>query len=547
MHLRNLLAVSVALVAVAGCTVAGKVEEEIADLQKRLVSGDSALPKEKNRGGVRQSDAPILGTRVVRPTLGSPLPGGADAKKFAWKSDTYVTLPDVAAYIAETTGIPVKVNDRRVGVGAASGAAPTDMVVNAANAASAFQAAMGGAGLAPRSFPGVMQPAYEGTLAGFLQSLEPRFDVTVSYRDGAIVFDAYQVLTCDVPAPPTKSTINSDVSGATTGKADGPSGGTAAQSSKTESVLDTFAEVRGYLQKIVGTTDVFEVSPSLRRFVVVGGSETTRRARQYCQQLNDFLSTRIAVEATIVEVTIGEGDDYGLDLDPVWRGSNIAFSGFGVAPQIANSSGSTAVRVLSAIDGGKNQHWSASQAFIKAAANDGRLANTRHAVAVLQNGRAHTLNLTVRQDYIRNVNSSPGSVTSGATTGTQTDTINYGYSMQLTAHSSGADEIQIHGSISVSDLAAQVEKTAGRDQIVQLLTVPQRGFDLDVPLGNGETLVMSGNENVRARRDRTGIISPAFFLPGGADKASYETTRVVLFLSAWRLSGPRRQPAGVSE
>ncbi|MFX6402385.1 hypothetical protein ABTG64_19995, partial [Acinetobacter baumannii] len=76
--------------------------------------------------------------------------------------------------------------------------------------------------------------------------------------------------------------------------------------------------------------------------------------------------------------------------------------------------------------------------------------------------------LTTRQDYVKNITTVPGNANTGTSSGTQTDTINYGYSMQITAHSTGADELQIHGSLTVSDLAAQIDKATGNDNVVQL-------------------------------------------------------------------------------
>lgn len=539
------------------CTIANKVEDEIVKTTGTVKAVEDTIMTDPNRGPLRVTDKPILGTKVIRPTLGMPLPQGMDTKKLGWQFDSYVTLPDVAAKITETVNLPVRINDRRSAVSGSGGASVPaqslvggpDTVVTPQNVNSAFQSTLGGAGAGVqingggRPFGQVYLPSFEGTLPQFLQSLESRFDVQASFRDGAIILDAFQLVTCDVAAPPTTSTITAEVTGATTGAASGPSGSTSSQASQTQAKLDTFAEIRATLSKLVMPSDVFDVSPAFRRFTVVGGAETARRARAYCDQLSDFLNTRIAVEATIVEVTINEGDDYGLNLDPVWKGAGLNLHLAGVAPQIANTAGSGSITVLAPSDGGASAHWGSSQAFIKAASTAGRLAQSRRAVAILQNGRSQTLNLTTRQDYVKNITTVPGNANTGTSSGTQTDTINYGYSMQITAHATGADELQIHGSLTVSDLAAQIDKATGNNNVVQLLTVPQRSFDIDIPLANNETIVVSGNENVRARRDQSGIINPSFFLAGGADKAAFETTRIVLFLTAYRLTNPHQNKA----
>lgn len=521
-------------VALGGCEVAKKVDQNVDALGSELKQ-TASLPKAEYHGGLRISETPILGNRVRRPPRGIGLPNGAEGRSIGWQSDQPVTLQDVAARLTEMTGLRFRAHDRRSGMG--GGISLPDMPVSSANAAAAFQTALAGGVGGGRA---IMIPPFEGTLGEFLRILEARYDLTVSVKDGEVILDAYQNLTCHVPAPPTNSTISAEVSGATTGAASGPSGSTSAQSSQTKASLDTFGEIRAYLDKAVGGNGVYEVSPSLRRFSVTAPADVTRRVKDYCDELVDFLSTRIAVEATIIELTVNEGDDYGLNLEPMWKqAAGVNFGLQGVAPAIVGTAGSGSIRVLPVTEGGKSLHWAASQAVIKAASNDGRLANKRHAVATLQNGRAQTLNLTTRQDYIPETNNVIGTANTASSSGTKTSTINYGYSMQVTAHSVGADNIQVHGSLTVSDLAAQIDKSVGNGQVVQLLTVPQRAFDLDIPLANGETLVMSGNENVRARRDRSGLIDPSFFLLGGADKASYETTRVVLFLTAWRLTAPK--------
>ena len=534
------------LLATTSCTASKQVDSWSAQVSDQL-KGVDHYKKPDTVGLTGVTDQPILGLNMVRTTTAAGLPSNYAIKRFGWSLDRSVTLAEIASHITARTGLPTRVNERRpdLPMPLVNGAVDPNAVVTAGNVNSVFQGAFAGAG-SGNAVGGraSMVPSYDGNLADFIRSLEPLFGVTAAYRDGALVFDGYQIISCTVPAAPTLSTLTSEVSGATQGAANGPTGSTASQSTTTQATLDVWNDIRNTLKTIVPAPDVAVASPALRQINAVVGYEGARRLRQYCDQLESAMAARISVTATIIELSVSNDDDYGLNLAPLWTAASGVQIGLeGIAPQIVGAPGAGSVTVLPPSKGGTSTHWAATQAVIRAASTAGKLAGVRNGTAVLQNGRSNTINLTTRQDYIKNLTFSQGSTVSAPTTATQTDSINYGFSMQILAHVSGRDHINIHSNVTVSDLAALVSQPLGDGGVVQLSTVPNRAFDADIDLANGETLVIAGNEQMRVRRDQTGIITPEFFGLGGAQKSTVETTRLMLFLTAQRLQEPGKSPA----
>jgi DNA polymerase III gamma/tau subunit len=197
--------------------------------------------------------------------------------------------------------------------------------------------------------------------------------------------------------------------------------------------------------------------------------------------------------------------------------------------------GSGSIAVIPASQGGSS-HWASTAASIKALASEDRIARVTHANQILQNGRPAEVVLTTAQDYLKNLGLSTVAQAGLATQQTQTDTIDYGDTFQVSASMDAGSQIQLRYSLNSTSLSNLVDKQVGESSVIQLKTLPRRLFELDIPVHNGETLVIAGQEQNVARRNRTGTATANLCLIGCTNDATVERTRLVLFVTATRVA-----------
>jgi hypothetical protein len=535
------LALFFVVVLATGCNAIKEADDMNAAADEQFDRAKQAAPRDLHPGAARVTAEPILTTRVIkRGQAMTSLPADLATRRVTVNLDRPVTLTEICSQIIDFAHIGCRVEDQvpdfagaGVGGGVGPGAVAVDAVVTAANVATTYQSTMlGSAGMIGRQAQ--FTPSFTGELGEFVTYLQNAYDTGATIRNGAIVFQAFTLRKYYVPAAPTQQSITSQVSGATTGQGAGAVGSTAAHTSTTTSTADPWREVETTMQKLVPTPNRFALNPSIRHVFVIARPSVLRATDQYFESLVGFLQTRIVVEASMIEVSATETDSYGMNLAPMFQHGDVVANFIGAAPALTGSVGSGSVALLAPLQGGSS-HFAGSSIAVKAIASDSRLSRVTHANNLVQNGRPTEMVLTTSQDYLKNLGLSTVAQAGVASQQTQTETVDYGDTIQMTASMVGNDQIQVRFSLNSTSLANLVDKQVGADSSVQLKTLPRRLFELDVPVESGETLVVAGQEQYVARRNRTGQIKPGFCLLGCDNNGDVERIRLILLLTATRV------------
>jgi hypothetical protein len=522
-----------------GCTASSLAPPAVDAASKKVTDMyDSTTQRDGRSGSARITGAPIISTQLVQRRPASSVPRALGERRLTFSPDRPVSLFEVCDHIADFAGIGCNVKDQpAAGLTLAGGGSMAGTeAVTPGNAQAAFQASLGGGAVAG---PNTRMVTYTGTFDRFLEYIKATFDTSLTVQpDGGIEFSSYEFSKYYVPAAPFQQTISSQVSGATAGAAKGPTGSTAAQNATSTSTLDPWKEVEATLKKLVPAPNVYTLNPAIRHVYVLARPSVKESVDRYFAELSNFLETRLAIEATLVEVRVTDTDDFGMNLAPVLRAGQISASFVGAAPSLAGTVGAGSIAVIPA-SGGGSSHWASTSATIKALASESRVSRVTHANQFVQNGRPAEMVLTTAQDILKNLGLSTVAQAGVATQQTQTETIDYGDTFQVAASAGAGSRIQLHYSVNSTSLADIVDKPVGDGASVQLTTLPRRLFELDIPVHNGETIVLAGQEQEVARRNRSGSGNVALCIPFGCtNNANVERTRLLLFVTATRVMDP---------
>lgn len=523
----------------AGCTASSLAPAAVDTAGKKITDAyDTTTQRDARSGAARITGAPIISTQLVQRRPASAVPRALGERRLTFSPDRPVSLFEVCDHIADFAGVGCNVKDQPAAAMLPTGGAMGgNETVTPANAQAAFQASLGGGMVS--GAPNSRMVTFSGTFERFLEYIKATFDTTLSVQpDGGIEFSSFEFSKYYVPAAPFTQTISSQVSGATAGAAKGPTGSTAAQNATSTSTLDPWKEIDATLKKLVPAPNFYMLNPAIRHVYVLARPSVKASVDRYFAELSNFLETRLAIEATLVEVRVTDTDDFGMNLAPVLRAGQITASFVGSAPSLAGTVGAGSIAIIPASAGGSS-HWASTSATVKALASETRVSRVTHANQFVQNGRPAEMVLTTAQDVLKNLGLSTVAQAGVATQQTQTETIDYGDTFQVAASAGAGSRIQLHYSVNSTSLADIVDKPVGDGASVQLTTLPRRLFELDIPVHNGETIVLAGQEQEVARRNRSGSGNVALCLPFGcSNNANVERTRLLLFVTATRVMDP---------
>lgn len=472
---------------------------------------------------VRTKNDIWLGTDSIKISEGDALPVRLEEDDSVTLSIAEeATLPTLAQEITETTGITVRLDNLK-----AENAVPTETVpVN-----------------------------YTGKLSGLLNYLSNRYGVWWRYKAGIITFYTKETRVFNIYALPTETSISNSLSGATMGEG----GGSSSSSLSSSANLALWDNIEQGLQQVVGENAQLSFSRVAGTVTVTGSPFVIREAADWINKFNEKLSRQVAISVKVLLVSLSNSDNYGLDLTGVFSSHNILSeytSPFTIGA--GSTTGAASAGMLSMTLLRPSSKWKDSKAVIQAFSTQGKTSLVTSASVTTLNNKVAPVQITTQQNYVSESTVTTSGTGSDRSTDTdmQTDTLNYGFmleilprildhgrlivmfSMNLTdlisLETFSSDGSQNNGSTSTenqSDSEDTEEETNSGDTdvtVVQLPKMQTRGFIQEIAMRSGSTLVLTGFEQVKDTTTTGGIGRAKISVLGG--QAYSENTRDVMVI-----------------
>ncbi len=492
--------------------------ERVEDLRQRATVPDLPQPVDT----VRMQNDIWLGNSSVKIMEGDALPAWLEKDNSITLSIAEeTTLPTLAQEITDMTGITVRLDDLK-----SENAVPTETVpVN-----------------------------YSGKLSGLLNYLSNRYSVWWRYKNGVITFFTKETRVFTVYALPTETQMQASLTGASMGE--NSSGGSASSSLSTSANLALWDNIEEGVEQVVGEEGKLSFSRVTGTVTVTASPFVIQKVASYIANWNEKLSRQVAISVKVLQVSIENEDNYGLDLQAVFNSNNIeaSYSSPYFIDAAGGTAGAGAVGLLSMTLLRPSSNWKDSKSIIQAFSTQGKTALVTSSSVTTLNNKVAPVQISTSQNYVKETNvTTSGSGTDRSTeVDMDTDTLNYGFTMEILPRILDHGRLIVLFSMTLTDLLSLDSFSSnggymnGNNQqnsdeededsdtgdkettIVQLPKVQMRGFMQEIAMRSGSTLVLTGFESVNNKIDTAGIGKAKMGLLGG--KAYSQNTRDVMVI-----------------
>ena len=477
-----------------------------------------------------------LGNSSVKIMEGDPLPWNMEKDdSITLVISQSATLPTLVQEITDITGITVRLDDLK-----AENAMPQESVpVN-----------------------------YSGKLSGLLNYLSNRYGVWWRYKNNVITFFTKETRVFTIYALPTETKMSADLKGTSMGSSGSSSGGGNTSSSlSTSANLALWDSIEKGVQQVVGQQGSLSFSRVAGTVTVTASPFVMQKVASYIANWNEKLSRQVAISVKVLQVSLDNSDNYGLDLSAVFNSNNIAASY--VSPFLIDTT-TQGAGLLSMTLLRPSSRWKDSKSVIAAFSSQGKTSLVTSSSVTTLNNKVAPVQITTAQNYVKEVNVTNynNSSSNDSEVDMETDTLNYGFTMEILPRILDHGRLIMLFSMTLSDLLdletfssgsrnknsssdSSGEDTDNNDDgettTVQLPKMQSRGFMQEIAMKSGSTLVLTGFEQVSNNINSTGIGKAKMGLLGGSSYNQNKRDVMVILVTPEVLESPMSPEARMRE
>jgi type IVB pilus formation R64 PilN family outer membrane protein len=544
----------------AGCTgLASRIDRDADAAQRRAAvhAGAVGAPADGQRGDeVTVKDGIWVAKSSMRLAQNETLPNAFSSP--VTFNRRVKSLADFAERVAVIAGIPTQVTPdaleaaSRNANGALRGTSriglPSSGAGNAAPipAPSSLQQ--------PLALPGYGEAgtgAYlvyrEGNLKGLLDMAAARFGVSWKYAaPGAIEFFHVDTRTFQVNAVPGDSALSANVgSGSSTGGdgnasagASGATTGTSsnsnAQNTAVHSQLSVFSSLEKSVSAMLSPHGTVVSSPATGTLTVTDTPAILTRVDKFIERENKTLSKQVMVNVTVLAVSLAEEDSYGLNWDAVYTD---VFRRFGIRNTFGTGQNGTAFSA--GILDTSGSKFAGSSAIINALSTQGKVRKETSASVATLNHQPVPVQVARQTSYLKSSQTTI-SANVGSSTSLTPGIVTSGFTMTVLPNLLDNGTVMLQFSTDISTLRRiNTVSSNGSNTGSQIQTpeVDTRNFLQRVAMKSGQTLVVSGFEQMESNVDREGTGKPSNFLLGGGVGAKSNKEIIVILVTPISMPG----------
>ncbi|EKN4036015.1 PilN family type IVB pilus formation outer membrane protein [Yersinia enterocolitica] len=381
---------------------------------------------------------------------------------------------------------------------------------------------------------------WQGDLSGLLDSVGSRLGLSWRANKGNIVFYQLDTRMFQLVILNTKISSSASVTSGSSGSI-GSSGGTnSGVSGDSSAAQKTSVDLRSDLYEDIKKTVENMLTPSKGRFWLSSASgtltvtdtpETLERIGRYIDYQNELLNRQVQLNVQVLSVTQSRKEQFGLDWKLVYQSlSNIGASVTGNLINAADNALSGGLSILETATGNAAK-FSGSELLIKALSQQGNVS------LVTELNRA-TINLTPvpfqisdQTGYIQS-SSTTATANAGSTSSMQTGIITTGLFMSMLPYIQENGDVQLQFAFTLSDKPT-IQPFVSRDGNTRNDTpaFKLRSLTQTVNMRAGQTLVLTGADQLDSVANKQGTFTPGNFLFGGGHAGTDTRTTLVILIT----------------
>lgn len=509
-----------AAVFAASCSIStnmdATIEREIEAATKIKEEAKAPMPL-ANQDLIKVKDEIWLGDTSEVEYEGEPLPSYLEGKNgITLVSNRPITLFEIGDMINKTTSLGVRYAPQLESDVKSKGAAnkPTVDSINSDWAE-----------------PDKMLVSYQGPLSGLLDEVSSRFGIWWKYEKKEIHFYKFITRTFVVYSLPTKPNMSVTVGGSQSG-----GGGSSSINLSSSVEVEMWGNFEKSISSMISDGAKLTMSPADGTITLTATPNDIKKVAKYINEQNIRLSRQVAISVKILQVSVTDTDNYGLDLKATFKDG---ITSIGVTGSTSVSSAETVGNTLSW--GILKKNWTADAA-VKALSQRNNTSLVTSGTVTTLNNKPAPIQVTQKQNYIAEMTK-----TNSGTDGTNydisvtTEEVETGFTLDVLPRILEHGRLLIMFNMTLSDLIAleKVEFGANdENQYIQNPKIESRAFTQEVAMSSGESLILTGYEKVNNSTQKEGTGSAENSLLGGFANAERERSILVIILTPIVLESP---------
>ena len=523
MHITNLKKIGLGLLGVvfaASCSISTSMDETLEkDIKAATTLREEAKTPTKieNQELVKVNDDIWLGNTSQIEYEGEPLPSYLEGKDgITLVSSRPITLYEIGDMINRTTSLGIRYSSEIEQDVRSKGEANRPDVETLLSSGD-------------WTSPDTMTVSYQGPLSGFLDEVSSRFGIWWKYENKDIYFYKFITKTFVVYSLPSRPNMNASLGGSASG-----AGGSASISLSSSIEVEMWSQFEKSISAMISDGAQLTVSPSDGTITLTATPNDIKLVAKYINEQNARLSRQVAISVKIMQVTVSDNDQYGLDLSATF-GDGVTTLGF------TGSKGVSTADANKLTWGIANGNWTAN-AIVQALSEKNEASLVTSGTVTTLNNKPAPIQVTQKQNYISEMTK-----TNNGTDGTNydisvtTEEIETGFTLNVLPRILEHGRMLVMFNMTLSDLLTLEKVDFGSEeegQFIQNPKVESRSFTQEVAMTSGESLILTGYEKVLTDTRKTGTGSAENSLLGGDATAKKERNVLVIIITPVVLETP---------
>lgn len=378
---------------------------------------------------------------------------------------------------------------------------------------------------------------YRGNLAGLLDEVTGRLNLSWRWTGDRIEIFRFETKMFRLNALAGKMSSDSNLSlssstsqgGAGGGGAGGSSGGGNTGSSgsniSVSSEMEVWSEVEQNIEAMLSPDGKMSAAPSAGIITVRDTPAVLDQVEAQVAEFNRIYSKQVMLHVEVYSVERNQGDEFGINWNALWA---TAANSLGFSFSSAGDSGAGPAFTIDVND--NSSPFAGSSVVGRALSSAGDATLITSGTAISLNGQTVPFNVSREQAYLQSSSTSisgeGGLSSTTLTPGVATE----GFSMTFTPRILDNNKVLVRYSVDLS-VIEEIEtfSAPGGTSAIQLPRRSVRNFLQNVSVPSGDSLVLTGFQQVQGTRNSQGPLSPHAWLLGG-DKSANESSRTIVIV-----------------
>jgi type IVB pilus formation R64 PilN family outer membrane protein len=387
---------------------------------------------------------------------------------------------------------------------------------------------------------------FNGNLTGLLDAVTAKLNLSWRWTGDRVEIYRYETKMFRLNALPGQTDVSSNLDttssslsseggsggGSSGGGSSGGEGGVKASSGSTTSMsssMEIWKEVEDAIKGVLSDKGKMSMTPSAGLVTVRDTPGVLRQVEAQISEFNRIYSRQITMNVEVYAIERNSSDDASINWNLAWANSGVA------ATETTQSFNGSPGSFTIGVNGGP---FSGSQVVASVLSKLGKATLLTSVPVTTLNGQTVPVNVSRDRAYVASVSSTVnGSDTGGGTTSTITPgVVSEGFSMNVMPRILEDNNVVIRYAVDLATIEGITTFTSpdGR-AAVQLPQRAVRNFLQNVKVKSGQTMVLTGFQQVTGTQDSSGPGSPSAWFLGGGKSANVGTRTLVIVITPYVL------------